>query len=766
MASVWGELKRRNVVRVAIAYAIVSWLILQIVDVLMPLLSLPEWVGGFVFLLLVIGFLLALILSWAYELTPEGLKKEKDIERSESITHVTGRKLDFVIIGLLTVALGYFAYDKFVLDSGRDAARDEVTTAAVLKSIAVLPFVAMSSGEDDGYFADGLTEEILNSLAQISDLKVAGRTSSFYYKGKTPNFQEVGKALSVAHVLEGSVRRAGNQLRITTQLVKADDGFHVWSATYDRTLDDIFAIQEDIANQVTAALKVTLLGDEAEALSQHGTTNVAAQSKYLIASGHIRLGAALWLDPTQNNEHLKAARRLLEEAVELDPDFAEAWAKLVPAYYLVAGWGVPDGSGEMLTFPEARALAGPAAERAIALAPDLPEAWVAMGEDIARNSNGESVLLTEAEAAFERALSLDPDNLVALEKYANYWFAFGKYAAATALYDRAVALDPLSTVRQRRAQAMYRTGRINEARREYFEVARLYPDAPYEGGIAEIEFDRGHFHHGLVWLTDFAGSLQPLYAWPSLGDTDRGLEAWAVFKPAGGAVAEFVELGEYFTLRDYQGLNKAAAATTIASRDVHFLLPSLYYLGKWDDAISMVENWPADHAQPRFPENITGTGGAPDRQCGAVCRGSIATKAVYHAHALASVGRREDAEPVWRWALELGSRNLLTTPRDIQERHHLRLLVFASRGEKEAALSELEAMVDAGWRWLMSPGNMDNVVYSVGLGWFEDSPLLDSIRDEPQFIAAVDKVKADNAAMLAALNAGLTLEDIIDEDVD
>ena len=162
MASVWGELKRRNVVRVAVAYAIVSWLILQLTDVLMPLLGLHEWVGRLVILLLVIGFPLALIFAWAFELTPEGLKKEKDVDRSQSITHVTGRKLDFVIIGLLTVTLGYFAYDKFVLAPGRDAAGDKLIT-----TIAVLPFVPMSSGEDDGYFADGLTEEILNALAQL-----------------------------------------------------------------------------------------------------------------------------------------------------------------------------------------------------------------------------------------------------------------------------------------------------------------------------------------------------------------------------------------------------------------------------------------------------------------------------------------------------------------------------------------------------------------------------------------------------------------------
>ncbi|MFQ5983056.1 MAG: winged helix-turn-helix domain-containing protein, partial [Woeseiaceae bacterium] len=682
------------------------------------------------------------------EMMSDRRPRSDSVEIAESVADTKSQirsKRVILAAGTLALFIGvWFFVFRPMLDSSLVGPQDSA------KTIAVLPFIAMSSGEDDGYFADGLTGELLNSLARIDDLKVAGSTSSFFYKGKTPNFQEVGEALGVAHVLEGSVRRVGNQLRITVQLIKVDDGFLLWSAPYERSMDDIFDIQEDIANQVAAALKVTLLGEEAEALGRHGTTNAAAQSNYLIASGHIRRGLALWLDASQKNEHLKVARRLLEDAVELDPNFAEAWAMLVPAYWMVAWGGIPDASGEMLTHDEALALAGPAAERAIALAPDLPEAWVAMGLQTGMGilytkniSNNEPALLQEAEAAYERALSLDPNNPAALEAYARYRLFLGQPAAAVVLLDRAVVLDPLSTIRQLRAQAMYRAGRIDEARREYFEVARLYPDAPYEGGIAEIEFDRGHFHHGLVWLTGFVGSLQPPYAWRSLGDTERALEVIAPYKAAGGAIAEAVELAEYFFLRDYQGLSNASAAATKVEKDRQFLLTSLYYLGRWDDAISMLENWPADHRRPRFPENVTGTGRATDRQYRSIRLGRWATQAAYYAHALASVGRREDAEPVWRWALELGSRIQLTTPGDIQERHHLRLLVFASRGEKEAALSALEAMVDAGWRWLMSPGNMDSSVYSVGLGWFEDSPLLDSIRDEPRARSVAPKLRSD-----------------------
>ncbi len=273
MASVWGELKRRNVVRVALAYAIVSWLILQLTDVLVPLLSLPDWVGRFVLLIVIIGFLLALILSWAYELTPEGLKKEKDVDRSESITHVTGRKLDFAIIGVLAIAVVYFVVEKFFW------ADDLATESQVNASIAVLPFVALSSGEDDGYFADGLTEEILNALTQLPELQVTARTSSFFFKGQNIPVPEIAARLNVAHIVEGSVRREGEQVRITAQLIHAD-GFHLWSESYDRTLDDVFAVQEDIAENIAEVLGVVLDDNARRVMRSVGIRDVEAFIAY------------------------------------------------------------------------------------------------------------------------------------------------------------------------------------------------------------------------------------------------------------------------------------------------------------------------------------------------------------------------------------------------------------------------------------------------------------------------------------------------------
>ena len=242
--SLFSELKRRNVLRVAIGYLAASWLLIQIVETLFPIFGLSDASIRLSVILLAIGFPLILIFSWLYELTSEGLKLEKDVDRSITLVHHTGKKLDRAIIVVLTLALGYFAFDKFVLDPARDTAREEVVakqarTDALVesygeKSIVVLPFVNMSDDAGNEYFADGISEELLNLLAQIPQLRVISRSSAFSFKGKDIDIQTVAEKLNVAHVLEGSVRKSGNKVRITAQLIEARSDTHLWSGTYDR----------------------------------------------------------------------------------------------------------------------------------------------------------------------------------------------------------------------------------------------------------------------------------------------------------------------------------------------------------------------------------------------------------------------------------------------------------------------------------------------------------------------------------------------------
>ncbi|MDX2427092.1 MAG: hypothetical protein QNK22_00185, partial [Xanthomonadales bacterium] len=267
--SFFNELRRRNVFRVGIAYAIVAWLLLQVSDTLVPALHLPEWFNSGVVFVLIIGFPIAMIFAWAFEMTPEGIKKEKDVDRSQSMTTVTGQKLNNAIIGILVLALAYFVIDKFLLQPKISAERSVAVEQAsetdepIEQSIAVLPFVDLSANNDNEYFSDGLTEELLNILANIKELRVAGRTSSFAFKGKDEDLRSIGEKLNVVSILEGSVRKDDkrNRVRITAQLVNVENGFHLWSETYDRDLNDIFAIQDEIAHEVARALRITLLGE-------------------------------------------------------------------------------------------------------------------------------------------------------------------------------------------------------------------------------------------------------------------------------------------------------------------------------------------------------------------------------------------------------------------------------------------------------------------------------------------------------------------------
>jgi len=290
--SLFKELKRRNVFRVGIAYSVATWLLIQVTDIVFPRIGLPDSAVMLVIALLVIGFIPALILAWAFEMTPEGIKREKDVDREKSIAPTTGRKLDRVIIGILTIALAYFVFDKLSTPDPAPLATESITLEATstaepaeqettaAKSVAVLPFTSMSSGADDSYFADGLTEEILNSLARLPELLVTARTSSFHFKDKNMPVPEIAAALGVDNVVEGSVRRSGEQVRITAQLIRAEDGFHLWSNTYDRTLEDVFAVQEDIAENIAETLDVVLNDAKRKQMSDARIKDVEAFIAY------------------------------------------------------------------------------------------------------------------------------------------------------------------------------------------------------------------------------------------------------------------------------------------------------------------------------------------------------------------------------------------------------------------------------------------------------------------------------------------------------
>lgn len=283
--SLFAELKRRNVIRVAVAYAIVAWVIAQVAEFAFENFGAPDWVLKSVVVLLLLGLPLALFFAWAFEMTPDGIKREVEVDRSKSIVNQTGRKLDRMIIGVLVIALGWFAFDKFAGGPDVDqlaAPSEEAAIADSLqdKSVAVLPFIAMSSGPDDEYFADGLTEEILNSLAQLPELLVTARTSAFSFKGQDLPIQDIAAVLGVNHIVEGSVRRSGDRLRVTAQLIRAADGFHLWSENYDSTSTDTISVQENIAEKIASVMDVVLDEEKRAAMRAVGLRDVEAFTAY------------------------------------------------------------------------------------------------------------------------------------------------------------------------------------------------------------------------------------------------------------------------------------------------------------------------------------------------------------------------------------------------------------------------------------------------------------------------------------------------------
>jgi len=327
MSSFFDELKRRNVVRVGVAYLILAWLLAQIADLGLENFGAPDWVIKTILFLLVLGFPLALFFAWAFEMTPEGLKLDRNVDRTESSVPFTGRKIDFIIIGALVVALGYFVWERQNTVGGAEssppsvAADSENASASGpdKRSIAVLPFVNMSSDPEQEWFADGLTEELLNALARAPDLLVAARTSSFKFKGTTEDVPTIAKALGVAHVLEGSVRRGRDRLRVTAQLIRATDGFHLWSQSYDRKPDDVIAIQEELAIEIARALDTAMDPEALAGMLSAGTASVPAYEAYLEG-----LAYGVRSIQTGDEQLLLKQRTALERAQELDPEFAAA----------------------------------------------------------------------------------------------------------------------------------------------------------------------------------------------------------------------------------------------------------------------------------------------------------------------------------------------------------------------------------------------------------------------------------------------------------
>jgi adenylate cyclase len=471
--SFFVELKRRNVYKVAVAYAVVAWLLIQAASIFFPAFDAPPWVMKIFIIVIILGFPVALIFSWAFEITPEGIKLESEIEPSKSIKRRTGRKIVAITIALAVVAAGLFVY-QLVLQRATITFRQSEAATGSQKSIAVLPFANMSADKNDEYLSDGMTEELLNVLTKVKSLHVPGRSSSFAFKGKNEEdiFRKVGEQLHVNAVLEGSVRKAGDKLRITAQLINVADGFHLWSETYDRDMKDILAVQSDVAKRVVQALQVQLGVDEERALAKKATENPEAHRLYLLGRYHFaKFTRAGWTN----------AVHYFEQALQVDPNFALAYCGLADTY----GWA----GGQIMPGREAWAKEMELAQKALALDPNLAEAHLAMGTALF------SMLGPRAsEKELDRTVELNPNLAMAYDQYGWTFAEMGRFDEAIAAEKKALELDPLNTF-------------LNTDLAFFFYWARRYEDATAQiRKTLELDSNNGFAHSILGWCLIWKGS--------------------------------------------------------------------------------------------------------------------------------------------------------------------------------------------------------------------------------------------------------------------
>jgi TolB-like protein/Tfp pilus assembly protein PilF len=681
------ELKRRNVIRVAMAYLVAAWLIIQVAETILPAYGMGGAAIRLVVTILAVAFIPVLAFSWAFEITTEGLKREVDVVRESSISRFSAKRLDRMIMLLLALALGYFAFDKFVLDpvedvqiaeSARHEGRSEALTESYGdKSIAVLPFVNMSDDEANEYFSDGISEELLNLLAKIPELRVISRSSAFSFKGKDVAIPAIAKQLNVAHVLEGSVRKAGKQVRITAQLIDTGSDSHLWSESYDRelTAGNVFAIQAQIAGSISAALNTVLAKEDRTRLGQAPTQNLEAYEAYLL--GKQRLS-------TRTRAELLEASGYFEKASSLDPKYVLAYVGLADANLLLGNYGY-------IALSRALAVVEPALSTALSLDDQLGAVHTSMG--LSRTLKGDSF---GAEAAYKRAIALDPNNAQSYHWYGDLLLnGFGQPEAALPLLQKARELDPLSPVINATiGEAFSNVGNFREAMAFYFKAVEIEP-----------EFSAAYNVIGMAFL--------------ALNDVAEA-EYW-INRGVSVAPGEILTNQSRVVLFRYRGEEERALH---AARQLHASAPgnnsslvTLVSFGRYQEAL--------DTIAPAYPELSC--------EVEPIVGRNTLYQAVNLSLALQETGERACADRI----LDKMLIRMQELPRKGYRTYgFLDAEIYARQGKTQQALAALREAIDEGQR----------------VTWWsqvERSPHMSSLRENSEFKAMVAEVRADMAAQLA-----------------
>jgi len=665
-----SELKRRNVLRMVVLYAVAAWLIMQVAEVIIGLANLPEWIGPTILGLLAVGFPIALIFSWFYELTPEGISLEKDVGPGESSPSFGGKRFELLVISLLAAAVILFAYDKWWIGPPPEL------------SIAVLAFENMSADPEQEYFSDGISEELLNVLAKLPGLRVAARTSSFQFKGQNEDIAEIAAALNVAHILEGSVRKSGNKLRITAQLIKADDGFHLWSETYDRELDDVFAVQDEIAAAISDALKVKLALVEGGAVQPTviKAANTDAYDAYLQGRELIH---------HRNRESMEGAIEHLERSLSLDNSFAPAHAQLATATMLLTSYAKSERE-------EARRKATRHLDRAQKLEPDLAEAHA-----------GRAVLAmyaNDAESTVEhaqRALAANPNYVDAMNWLSIGLGNLGRYEEAGAIQKQMLVTDPLTIVGRLNYIGNLRSrGRIDEAHEIADQLIARNPSAGYRAHAQTSLWSEGKLAETLSW------ALRASHNDPYVMLVFYGVGEYEEARRIDAQFAHWIDASEGRWDEAVRAAQRNVQLYPDSAQFIGDAADVLYRAGRIDEALPLFER-----AHDLAPEGrpISGMFGTQYAMQLALARRKAGDEE--GAQAAAQIARREHAAP--RTA---GEKNLI---RDAVE-----AMIAAFDHDPDRAFAAMQSAVRRGLRWSMS---------------FDD-PIFEDLWEEPRFVALRQEV--------------------------
>ncbi len=711
MTTLIEELKRRNVLRVAATYAVVAWIIIEAGSVLLPTFGASESVFQTYVIVVVAGFLVSLVIAWVFEVTPEGVKLEKNIDRSESIAPTTGRRLDFVFVGLLIVALGISV--TLNITGMRDVQEMPATAIVDRSSIAVLPFTSRSTDPQNQLFADGIHDDLLTRLANVAALKVISRTSVMEYRDTTKNLRQIGEELGVGVVLEGAVQRVGDSVRITAQLIDASTDEHIWAKSYDRQLSmaNLFAIQSEISEEITRAMSAALTDEEQLRITNIPTDSLAAYNLYTQGRDNLY---------KRRLDTMQEAREQFEAAIALDPNYAEAYTGLAESVILILN------NHQAISSEEAFTIAKAALGNALSLNPDLADAHAAEGllKHQMWQSNRSGPGLDEAEASFVSALDLNPNSASA-----NMWFASlrgtqQRTDEAIDLYHESLRLDPLGKIPYANLPGLYaQRGQNDEALDLYIKAVEIHPDWPtayqnlafHLGGLGRLDEAVAWAMKAQELSVDPTSGAAMMLAYIEFGEYDKISDVFSGVTP-GHPLYEFGLSMNRALRADYAGAAEIIEASIDGVENPRRLQMGLMTIfpmlaGDFEKA--------RKYAELRDPDFAADA----DVEADAFNVASL----ISYAFILQNQGENERADELLESALNV----VRTLPRIGLGGHGIRdVQILALQGNTPAALAALRNAIDEGFRGTVASN-----------GWpLVADPYLSSLRGQPAFEVMVDEL--------------------------